>query len=316
MIREHAPVAGRIVRVADRLFRRAGPSASSGLRPLLVPGPDPESSERRLILDGCHPARSKAGVLLITVDGLRPDRMGLYGDWRGATPCPDALGREGLHFPETRAQYSGTRFLMASLFRSRYPACTPEYRLSFHVGQETGGPPLFAERLRSEGFTTAAFVPLDENDLSNPERFGFLRVGMDQVQNLHHGSDQGTSGPVAAAALQFLRGRGPERAFAWVRFNEAHVPYQVVRLPPRHGRRGTLPLRGGSGGCGRRHAPRRTTGRGIPGPPDRPRPLGPRGGVRRARRPVSPDHHLRGADPLSHCSSGCPVSPPAPPAPP
>jgi len=225
-IRGRAPVGGKIVALSDPLFG-AGPVAVPSAPELLaelLPPPDPGWDDRRPLLDRLFPGRRAAGVLLVTVDTLRPDRMGLYGDPHGATPHLDALGRESVHFPETRSQYPGTRFSMSSMLRGRHPACTPEFQADLGVGTLDGPPPMFAERLRSLGFRTALFVDLNEVDLASPGRFGFFREGVDRIVNVPEPS----SAELARSAVEHLVERGAERTFTWIHFNDPHGPYRSL----------------------------------------------------------------------------------------
>ena len=47
-------------------------------------------------------------VLLVFIDTLRPDRMGIYGHERSTTPVMDAIGRTGVVFEQARAPSSWT----------------------------------------------------------------------------------------------------------------------------------------------------------------------------------------------------------------
>jgi tetratricopeptide (TPR) repeat protein len=224
-LRRHAPVAGKLSQTMDRAFRRVPPAGSPELLAAVLPGPDGQRATRAAALDGHFPDRGDADVVLITIDALRPDRLGTYGANRGATPHLDRLARESVHFPETRAQYPGTRFSLASLFRSLYPACTPEYCFSFGRPAPGNPAPLLAERLRAAGWNTAAFFCQEPRDLADPGLYAFFTAGIAHVGNVYQGSFHFTTGPIVEAARVWLRSRPPGRAFLWIYLDEAHHPY-------------------------------------------------------------------------------------------
>lgn len=60
-------------------------------------------------------------ILLVMVDALRKDHLGVYGYERDTTPVVDALAETGLVFENAVAQSSWTLPSLWSLFTSRYP---------------------------------------------------------------------------------------------------------------------------------------------------------------------------------------------------
>ena len=57
-----------------------------------------------LLLPGCSPAtrRTPTNVVLVSVDTLRPDRLGCYGATQVETPAIDALAASGVRFTQDR----------------------------------------------------------------------------------------------------------------------------------------------------------------------------------------------------------------------
>ena len=142
-------------------------------------------------------------VVLLVVDTLRADHLGCYGYARPTSPAIDALAREGVRFENAVAQSSWTSPSMASMLSSRYVAedvvAIPDDR------------PTLAERFRSAGFETAAFV---NNDILDPEN-GFQRgFELYDYEKPPYGSDQ--------PFLDWLAERRNARTFTWIHLAEPH----------------------------------------------------------------------------------------------
>jgi arylsulfatase A-like enzyme/Tfp pilus assembly protein PilF len=95
-------------------------------------------------------------VILITVDTLRADRLGSYGNSEIETPAVDALAREGILFERAIAQVPLTWPSHAAIFTGTYP---------FHNGvQDFTGQPLsedfrtLAQSFKANGHATGAVV--------------------------------------------------------------------------------------------------------------------------------------------------------------
>src|SRR5579862_1423359 len=71
------------------------------------------------IAGGCGRSQP-ANVIVVLVDTMRPDRLGVYGNPRGLTPAIDQLAAGATVFQRAYAQSSWTDPSVASLFTSRY----------------------------------------------------------------------------------------------------------------------------------------------------------------------------------------------------
>src|SRR5437667_1335103 len=73
------------------------------------------------LLAACSRSPARApNVVVVLVDTLRADRLGVYGNTRGLTPFLDSLAERGVVFHQAYAQSSWTNPSVASLFTSRY----------------------------------------------------------------------------------------------------------------------------------------------------------------------------------------------------
>jgi arylsulfatase A-like enzyme/tetratricopeptide (TPR) repeat protein len=166
-------------------------------------------------------------LLLITVDTLRADALGAYGNTTAATPWLDRLASSGVRFDNAHAHTVVTLPSHANILTGRLP---PDHGVRDNSGfRVSPGEESLATRLKTQGFRTAAFIsafPLDS-------RFGLAR-GFDVYDDrfLDHAPrpamlEQERAGiETAAAAERWLRAQdSSERWFCWVHLYEPHFPY-------------------------------------------------------------------------------------------
>ncbi len=164
-------------------------------------------------------------VLLVTIDTLRADRVGAYGNTTGLTPTLDRLATEGLRFDSVRAQVPLTLPSHASLMTGRIPPRhgvrdNGTYRLD--PSHET-----LATALKSAGYATGAFVGAFVLDA----RFGLARgfdlyddqygerPALGRVEVVERRAEE-----VTTRATGWIRAaQGPW--FAWVHVYDPHEPY-------------------------------------------------------------------------------------------
>ena len=165
-------------------------------------------------------------LLLITVDTLRADHLGVYGNAGIKTPNIDRLGRNGLFFSRAYAHVPLTLPSHCSLLTGTLPL--------FHGVRDNGyrlppTTPTLAEILKKDGYRTGAFVgafPLDS-------RFGLDR-GFDVYDDLYGSKNvvrdlsfvERRAEDVAGKAIAWVEGHKNERFFAWVHFFDPHAPYE------------------------------------------------------------------------------------------
>jgi arylsulfatase A-like enzyme len=101
-------------------------------------------------------------VLLITIDTLRTDALGSYGNAQAATPWMDRLAAAGVRFTDAHAHNVLTLPSHANILSGLYPQ---EHGLRDNSGfRFAAEPPTLASVLREHGYRTGAFVsafPLD-----------------------------------------------------------------------------------------------------------------------------------------------------------
>jgi len=176
------------------------------------------------------PAVDRPDVLLVTIDTLRADHVGCYGDASAVTPTLDALAARGVRFATAVAHVPLTGPSHACLLTGLTPLG--------HGFRDNGGFALpasvktAAEDFRAAGYGTAAFVsgfPLDR-------RFGFDRGFETYDDHLPRGNDRRRTPYVERfadattdAVLRWLgvpSASAPAPVFLWVHYYDPHAPYE------------------------------------------------------------------------------------------
>ena len=180
---------------------------------------------------GCSrpaPAPPPPDVVVLVVDTLRPDHLGLYGYERATSPQMEALAREAVVFQRTLAHSGWTLASVASLLTGLYPSehlavRDPDDALRF--GRLADGTSTLATLFQARGYRTAAFI---DNVFLAPE-FGLVE-GFDHYDyDGATGADERSGSDTVALALDWL-GQSDAPAFTYIHIMEPHLPY----LPPAH----------------------------------------------------------------------------------
>jgi len=95
--------------------------------------------------------RREENVVMITLDSLRPDHLGLYGYKKKTSPALDQLGSEGVVFTEAISNGSHTAISFPAILTSTYGSMYDGYG---YLSKERTP---IAEVLSKEGYSTAAF---------------------------------------------------------------------------------------------------------------------------------------------------------------
>lgn len=174
------------------------------------------------LLGACAPPDQLPDAVLVSIDTLRADALGCYGN--PATPSPgiDGLAERGVRFARAFAQAPSTAPSHATMFTGLSPYA---HRVANFTDVEFGTPVLadnietLAERFTEAGHDTAAFT--DDGPLGRTWR---LMVGFD----LLHAEYEDIAVKVDRA-LEFLEGRSSEEPlFLFLHTYQVHQPF----LPP------------------------------------------------------------------------------------
>lgn len=167
----------------------------------------------------------RPNVLIVTLDSLRADRLGAYGQTaRSITPRLDELARQSVVFRQAFSTSSFTPPTHASIFTGLYPS---EHGMVWW-SHPLAAVPTAAEVFQAAGYRTGAFTPL----------LSLLKLGLDRgftaAESPPARQEQTADGEqlvlasadtINAAALPFLTSQDPRPFFAWVHYYDAHRPY-------------------------------------------------------------------------------------------
>jgi choline-sulfatase len=172
------------------------------------------------------PARDPGlNILLVTIDTLRADALGAYGQSGGVTPWMDRLASAGARFSNAHAHNVITLPSHANILSGRLPT---EHGVRDNAGfRFPASLDTLATILKAQGYRTGAFVsafPLDS-------RFGLAR-GFDEYDDQFADRArpaflvQERSGPeTVASARRWIDSSTEGPWFCWVHLYEPHYPY-------------------------------------------------------------------------------------------
>lgn len=179
------------------------------------------------VFPGCFgrsvPPDPETSVLLILIDALRADHVGVYGYSRSTTPNIDSLAATAVRFENAFSTSSWTKPAIASLFTGLYPIEHGALRYTRPLRRETilvsglsQDHETMAESFSRMGYRTAAFV-------GNPflSRIGGLGQGFQEY--LVSDFDAGT---IRKEFFRWRQGIGGDSFFAYLHFMEPHWPYK------------------------------------------------------------------------------------------
>lgn len=168
----------------------------------------------------------RPNLVLVTLDTVRADHLGSYGDKAAATPVLDRLAREGVRFADATTHAPITGPAHAGILTGLYPA-----RFGIRDNAATPIPPdavTLAEVLKGARYRTGAFIGAFILDRA----FGFDQ-GFDVFDSEFKGFDprarlnaERPARAVVERTIDWLKTLPPNQPFfAWVHLYDAHSPY-------------------------------------------------------------------------------------------
>lgn len=167
--------------------------------------------------------RGGPNLILVSLDTLRADHMGVYGHALDTTPFLDALAEQGVLFERYLAAASSTRPSHMTMFTSLQPSVHGATENTGVRALPTGAATL-AELLREAGVATAAFT---ENGAIDRAR-GFARGFATWVEDRDAERADLRTGRIEetfARGLRWLDDLGERRFFLFLHTYQVHNPF-------------------------------------------------------------------------------------------
>lgn len=173
-------------------------------------------------------------VVLITIDTVRADHVGCYGDKQAHTPTLDALARVGVLFRTVVTAVPLTLPSHCSILTGTYPT---EHGVRDNLGYTMGdSPPTLAMLLKQRGYNTAAFIGAAVLDAKRGLNRGFdtysspfqRKMGRDNPMVLNLQELRRPAQAVVDEALRWMETQQahPSRPFfVWIHLYDPHAPY-------------------------------------------------------------------------------------------
>ena len=175
-----------------------------------------------------------ATVILISIDTLRADRVGVYGSRAGLTPNLDAFAAQSVVFDEAYSHVPLTLPAHASLFTSLLPA---RHGVRDNLGYTLSGKRTVAEAFKAQGFKTLGAISSFVLRKGTGMAAGFDEYD-DKVQTKTDAAlgHQQREGALTAQILADRMAATSGKVFAFLHIYEPHTPYAP---PPKHAGHGS-----------------------------------------------------------------------------
>jgi arylsulfatase A-like enzyme/Tfp pilus assembly protein PilF len=168
---------------------------------------------------------TRPNVLLVTIDTLRADHVGAYGDRAARTPVLDGIAARGARFANALASAPLTGPSHATLLTGLYPPVHGvRDNVAFPLDSRHRG---LASLLKAQGYRTGAFV----SAFPVAKAFGFgegfdeFSEGFHEVLNAGSSAAERPANETVDAALGWLRRESQTPFFAWLHLYDPHAPY-------------------------------------------------------------------------------------------
>jgi arylsulfatase A-like enzyme/Tfp pilus assembly protein PilF len=167
-------------------------------------------------------------VVVITIDTLRADHLGCYGDKQIQTPAIDSLAADSTRFERAYTSVPVTLPSHTGIFTGTYPMLSGMH--DFAANKLNPTQPTMASILKDQGYTTGAIVGsavLDSRFGLNQgfdfyyDHFDFSRL---QESNLEEMERPGNV--VADLTLEWLAKNYQKKFFVWMHLYDPHYPYR------------------------------------------------------------------------------------------
>jgi arylsulfatase A-like enzyme/Tfp pilus assembly protein PilF len=159
-------------------------------------------------------------VVVITIDTLRADHLGCYGNGKIRTPNIDALALDGARFERAYTPVPVTLPAHTVIFTGTYPMLSGMHDFSgnkLNANQVT-----LASILKHQGYVTGAVIGAAVLD----SRFGLNHFEFNRLQESNLDEMERPGNIVADQALDWLGKNYEHKFFLWMHLYDPHYPYR------------------------------------------------------------------------------------------
>jgi arylsulfatase A-like enzyme len=168
------------------------------------------------------PAGTRTNVLLITIDTLRADHLGLYGYPRATSPQLDAFAKRAVAFDQAYTYWPKTRGSFVAMMSGRRDSQTG-YGKTHPVLLDFN--PTLAETLRNAGYRTSAVVDNANVAAQHGYARGFERY-RETWQETELVTEMDRTRAITGEGVAFLENASKDTPFfLWLHYVNPHAPY-------------------------------------------------------------------------------------------
>jgi arylsulfatase A-like enzyme len=192
-------------------------------------------------LHAAPPARHEyTNVILLSLQCLRADHLGVYGYQRGTSRNIDAFAGKAVVFENAISQANLTPVTQMSALTSQYPRVNG--LISFEVTRDMVTQRTLPQILKYYGYTTAASISSPEFFMRFDTESGTMinpgdvfSRSFDYYGRTVRGPQGGGLRVVPTEALNWLKNNREKKFFLWIGSGLLHMPYAAAVPPPFQG---------------------------------------------------------------------------------
>lgn len=158
-------------------------------------------------------------ILLITIDTLRADHLGVYGYDRPTSPNIDRIAAEGMVFDAAYCPRGLTWPSLTTMMTSLYPV---EHGIWINGVIVSHRFPQLAEQYKKRGYATAAFMAHPTLQDQSWKGFDVVEEGETTLNVTENEDDR----IITEKALAWLEKHKDEKFFLWLHYYSPHTPYE------------------------------------------------------------------------------------------
>ncbi|HEV2117498.1 MAG TPA: sulfatase-like hydrolase/transferase [Terriglobales bacterium] len=173
-------------------------------------------------------SRAPVNLLLVTIDTLRPDHLGCYGDRQVHTPNIDSLADAGTRFEHAYTPVPITLPSHTVIMTGTYPMYSGMH--DFSGNRLNPQQPTLASILKAQGYATGAVLGsavLDHRfGLNQGFDFYYDHFDFNRLEDANLDLMKRPGNQVVDQALQWLAANERKPFFLWVHLYDPHTPYE------------------------------------------------------------------------------------------